>query len=227
MKNIFLLKIFLFFLSLSLYSESEIEFSLNSDSIWRGLTQNNGNPTVGAEINFSLESGFFSGAWIESCCSENSSYPNREVGYLFGYQKDINENLYISFNYVGTNYPDSKIDNYDEFEVDFTFYNFGISYFIGLDNFPDYFELSYSYEFLNNSFNLTYGDFDSYRNLNDSNGTNYSIGIDTFLKGFTLSSFYYYFNANGSSDLDDDGFVFSISKRTSFWKSFHFHRVWE
>lgn len=216
MKNIFLLKIFLFFLSLSLYSESEIEFSLNSDSIWRGLTQNNGNPTVGAEINFSLENGFFSGAWIESCCSENSSYPTREVGYLFGYQKDINENLYISFNYVGTNYPDSKIDNYDEFEVDFTFYNFGISYFIGLDNFPDYFELSYSYEFLNNSFNLTYGDFDSYRNLNDSNGTNYSIGIDTFLKGFTLSSFYYYFNANGSSDLDDDGFVFSISKKTSF-----------
>ena len=227
MKNIFLLKIFLFFLSLSLYSESEIEFSLNSDSIWRGLTQNNGNPTVGAEINFSLVNGFFSGAWIESCCSENSSYPNREVGYLFGYQKDINENLYISFNYVGSNYPDSKIDNYDEFEVDFTFYNFGKSYFIGLDNFPDYFELSYSYEFLNNSFNLTYGDFDSYRNLNDSNGTNYSIGIDTFLKGFTLSSFYYYFNANGSSDLDDDGFVFSISKKTSFWKSFHFHRVWE
>ena len=216
MKNIFLLKIFIFFLSLSTYSESEIEFSLNSDSIWRGLTQNNGNPTVGAEINFSLENGFFSGAWIESCCSENSSYPNREVGYLFGYQKDINENLYISFNYVGTNYPDSKIDNYDEFEVDFSFYNFGISYFIGLDNFPDYFELSYSYEFLNNSFNLTYGDFDSYRNLYDSNGTNYSIGIDTFLKGFTLTSFYYYFNANGSSDLDDDGFVFSISKKTSF-----------
>ena len=216
MKNIFLLKIFLFFLSISLYTESEIEFSLNSDSIWRGLTQNNGNPTVGAEINFSLENGFFSGAWIESCCSENSSYPNREVGYLFGYQKNINENLYISFNYVGTNYPDSKIDNYDEFEVDFSFYNFGISYFIGLDNFPDYFELSYSYEFLNNSFNFTYGDFDSYRNLYDSNGTNYSIGIDTFLKGFTLTSFYYYFNANGSSDLDDDGFVFSISKKTSF-----------
>ena len=54
MKNIFL-KIFLFFLSLSIYSESEIEFSLNSDSIWRGLTQNNGNPTIGAEINFALD----------------------------------------------------------------------------------------------------------------------------------------------------------------------------
>ena len=215
MKN-FLLKIFLFFLSLSIYSESEIEFSLNSDSIWRGLTQNNGNPTLGAEINFALDNGFFSGAWIESCCSESPSYPNREVGYLVGYQKDINDNLYISFNYVGTNYPDSKIDNYDELEVNFTFYNFGISYFKGLDNFPDYYELSYSYEFLNNSLNLTYGDFDSYKNLNASNGINYSIGIDSAMGGFDLTFLYYYFNANGLSDLDDDGLVSSISKKTSF-----------
>ena len=89
MKNIFL-KIFLYFFYLfQYYSESEIEFSLNSDSIWRGITQNNGNPTIGAEINFSLDNGFFSGAWIESCCSENSSYPNREIGYFFGYEKDI------------------------------------------------------------------------------------------------------------------------------------------
>tara|TARA_B100001109_G_scaffold233575_1_gene212132 strand:- start:79 stop:726 length:648 start_codon:yes stop_codon:yes gene_type:complete len=215
MKNIFL-KIFLFSLSFSIYSEIEVEFSLNSDSIWRGLTQNNGNPTVGADINFSLDNGFFSGAWIESCCSENSFYPNREVGYLVGYQKNINENLYISFNYVGTNYPDSKVDNYDELELYFTFYNFGISYFKGLDNFPDYYELSYSYEFLNNSLNLTYGDFDFYKNLYDSNGTNYSIGVDTELRDFTLTFFYYYFNSNGSSDLDDDGVVFSISRKTSF-----------
>ena len=55
MKNIFF-KIFLFFLSLTIFSDSEIEFSINSDSIWRGLTQNNGNPTVGADINFSLDS---------------------------------------------------------------------------------------------------------------------------------------------------------------------------
>ena len=215
MKNIFL-KIFLFFLSISLYSESEIEFSLNSDSIWRGLTQNNGNPTVGADINFSLDNGFFSGAWVESCCSENSSYPNREVGFLVGYQKDINEDLHISFNYVGTNYPDSKVDNYDELELYFAFYNFGISYFKGLDNFPDYYELSYRYEFLNNSLNLSYGDFDSYQNLSDSNGTNYSIGIDTLLNDFSLTLYYYYFNAKGSSSLDDDGVVFSISRKTSF-----------
>ena len=67
MKNIFF-SVCIFFLSLSVYSETEIEFSLNSDSIWRGLTQNNGELTLGGEINFSLDNGFFSRAWIESCC---------------------------------------------------------------------------------------------------------------------------------------------------------------
>ena len=51
------------------------------------MTQNNGEPTIGADINFSLDNGFFSGAWIESCCSETSSYPTREIGFLFGYEK--------------------------------------------------------------------------------------------------------------------------------------------
>ena len=215
MKNIFL-SIYIFFLTLSIYSETEIEFSLNSDSIWRGLTQNNGEPTIGAEINFSLDNGFFSGAWIESCCSENNTYPSREIGYVFGYQKDINKNLYISFNYAGTNYPNAKSDNYDELELYFSFYDFGISIFKGLDNFPDYYEISYSYHFLNNSLNLSYGDFGSYKNDISSNGSNYSFGIDNLQKDLTLSFFYYYFNAKGSSNLDDDGVVFSISKKTSF-----------
>ena len=215
MKNIFI-KIFLFFLPFSLFPNSDIEFSLNSDSIWRGITQNDGNPTIGIEINFSLENGFFSGAWIESCCSESASYPNRELGYFFGYKKDIDENLNVSLNYVGTNYPNSKIDNYDELKINFSFYDFGISYFKGLDKFPDYYEFSYSYNFLNNSLNFSYGDFDSYENNNNSNGSNYSLGIDTLQNDFNLSFSYYYLNSNDSGELDDDGFVFSISRKTSF-----------
>ena len=198
------------------FSENEINLSLNSDSIWRGMTQNNGEPTIGADINFSLENGFFSGAWIENCCSETSSYPTREIGFFAGYEKSFTENLAISFNYIGTNYPNSKVDNYDEIELNFSFYDFEISYFKGLDDFPDYYELSYSYDFLNNSAFFSYGDFDSYKNDNTSNGSNYSFGIDSLVKDFTFSFFYYYFNANGLRDLDDDGVVFSISKKTSF-----------
>ena len=211
------IKLFIFLLfHLAAFSENEINLSLNSDSIWRGITQNNGEPTIGADINFSLENGFFSGAWIENCCSETSSYPTREIGFFAGYEKSFTENLAISFNYIGTNYPNSKIDNYDEIELNFSFYDFEISYFKGLDDFPDYYELSYSYDFLNNSAFFSYGDFDSYKNDNTSNGSNYSFGIDSLVKDFTFSFFYYYFNANGLKDLDDDGVVFSLSKKTSF-----------
>ena len=198
------------------FSENEINLSIKSDSIWRGITQNNGEPTIGADINFSLENGFFSGAWIENCCSETSSYPTREIGFFAGYEKSFTENLAISFNYIGTNYPNSKIDNYDEIELSFYFNDFELSYFKGLDNFPDYYEFSYSYDFFNNSVYFTYGDFDSYKNDYTSNGSNYSFGIDSLVKDFTFSFFYYYFNANGLKDLDDDGMVFSISKKTSF-----------
>ena len=215
MKIFIKLFIFLFF-HLAAFSENEINLSLNSDSIWRGMTQNNGEPTIGADINFSLENGFSSGAWIESCCSETSSFPTREIGFYAGYEKIFTENLAISFNYIGTNYPNSKIDNYDEIELNFSFYDFEISYFKGLDDFPDYYELSYSYDFLNNSAFFSYGDFDSYKNDNTSNGSNYSFGVDSLVKDFMLSFYYYYFNANGLRDLDDDGVVFSISKKTSF-----------
>ena len=215
MNNFSRVLIFIFFHSAA-FSDNEINLSLNSDSIWRGMTQNNGEPTIGTDINFSLDNGFFSGAWIESCCSETSSYPTREIGFYAGYEKSFTENLTLSFNYVGTNYPNSKIENYDEIELNFSFYDFEISFFKGLDNFPDYYEVSYNYNFLNNSLYLIYGDFESYRNENKSNGSNYSFGIDTLLKDFTLSFFYYYFNSNGLKDLDDDGIVFSLSKKTSF-----------
>ena len=210
-------KILIFLLAHSAaFSDSEINLSLNSDSIWRGMTQNNGEPTIGADINFSLENGFFSGAWIESCCSETSSYPTREIGFYAGYEKSFSEDLAISLNYIGTNYPNSKIDNYDEIELNFSFYDFEISYFKGLDNFPDYYELSYRYDFLNSSAFFSYGDFDSYKNDNTSNGSNYSFGVDSLVKDFTFSFYYYYFNANSLRDLDDDGVVFLISKKTSF-----------
>ena len=203
-------------ISFSLYSESEIELSLNSDSIWRGITQNNGNATLSAEMNFALDNGFFSGATFENCCDESTDYPNKEFGYMFGYQKDLNKTLNISINYLGTNYPDSKIDNFDEVEFNLSFKDLTISYFIGLDNFPDYYEISYRYPFFNNSLSLSIGDFDSYSNDFNSNGLNYSLGVETLQSNFKIKIYYYYLNANGKSDQDDDGIVLTISKKLIF-----------
>ena len=214
--HIFIKFLLLLSISFSLYSESEIELSLNSDSIWRGITQNNGNATLSAEINFALDNGFFSGATFENCCDESTDYPNKEFGYMFGYQKDLNKTLNISINYLGTNYPDSKIDNFDEVEFNLSFRDLTISYFIGLDNFPDYYEISYRYPFFNNFLSLSIGDFDSYSNDTNSNGLNYSLGVETLQSDFKIKVYYYYLNANGKSDQDDDGIVLSISKKLIF-----------
>ena len=211
-----IIKFLLLLISFSLYSESEIELSLNSDSIWRGITQNDGNATLSAEIYFALDNGFFSGATFENCCDESSAYPNKEFGYMFGYQKDLNENLNISINYLGTNYPDSKIDNFDEVEFNLSFEDLTISYFIGLDNFPDYYEISYKYPFFSSFFSLSIGDFDSYSSDPNSNGLNYSVGVETLQSDFKINIYYYYLNANGKSNYDDDGIVLSISKKLIF-----------
>ncbi len=215
MKKIFI-NCLLFLISLSAFTDSEIEFTLKSDSIWRGISQNNGDPTVGASIYFSLENGFFSSAWIESCCSEDSNYPDREIGYEFGYQIDFNEDINFSFNYLGTNYPNSKVDNYDEIKTNISFFDFEISYFIGLDSFPDYYEILYEYDFEKISIYLSYGYFYPFENNDFSNGSNYVFGINTIQKGFSLSFNYHYFNSKASTNLDNDGLVFSISRKTSF-----------
>ena len=202
--------------SLSVFSGTELTFSLKNDSIWRGITQNDGEPTLSTDVKFSLNNGFYSGFWIENCCSENNSYPNREVGIFTGFNKQFDDNLEISISYLGTNYPNSKKDNFDELSIEFGFYNFFISYFIGLDNFPDYYELSYSFPFNNNYFYLSYGEFDSFKNDISSNGSNLSIGIESNFNDFDFDFIYFNFNSNGTSDLDDDGLIISISKKLVF-----------
>ena len=101
-------------------------------------------------------------------------------------------------NYVGTNYPNSKIDNYDEIKTNISFFNFEISYFIGLDSFPDYYEISYNYDFQDISLYLSYGDFDSYKNDNFSNGSNYAFGINTLQKGFSIKIGVFLFKKNSA-----------------------------
>ena len=211
-----LIKIFLFLIPINLLSQGEIELSLNSDSIWRGITQNNGNASIGAELNFNLNNGFYSGFWIENCCSETKSYPNKEIGYKTGYIKNLKKNFGISIEYLGTNYPNSKKDNFDEIKLDFFFYDFLISYSTGLDGFPDYYEISYEYEFLDSFFNISYGDFKPYKKNPNSNGSNFNIGVLTNANDFSFEVSYFYFNSNMNSNLDNDGIIFSIAKKIFF-----------
>ena len=206
-----------FFLAFPIMSEIELSFGLNSDSIWRGIDQNDDNPSLSTEIEINLESGFFSKAWLESCCSDSAKYPNREVGFATGYKIDFNKKVFLTLAYIGTNYPDSKKDNYDEINFEIEVEGFKLNIFKGLDNFPDYFELEYEFSFKEVSYFISAGEFKSFHNESESNGFNTKYGLNFKLFELDLEFFYYHFNSNGISNLNDNGLVFSISKSLNFW----------
>ena len=215
MAKIFYFFIFLFLAS-SMVSDAELSFGLNSDSIWRGIDQNDDNPTLGAEAEINLENGFYTSIWLENCCSDSANYPNREVGFSIGYKIYPNENVSLSLTYIGTNYPDSKKDNFDEINLEVEVDGFKINIFKGLDNFPNYFELEYEFSFKEVTYFVSAGDFKSSHNEPESNGFNTKYGLYFELFELDLEFFYFQFNSNGNSNLNDNGLVFSISKSLNF-----------
>ncbi len=204
------------FLALSALSDVELSFGLNSDSIWRGIDQNNDNPTLSAEVEINLENGFYSNAWIESCCDETVGYPNREIGFSTGYRIYPKEKVSLAFVYIGTNYPDSKKDNYDEINFEINVDGFSINIFKGLDNFPNYFDLEYEFSVNEIAYYVSAGEFKPNQSNPESNGLNTKYGIRFELFEFDFEFFYFHFNSNGNSSLNDDGFAFSISKNLNY-----------
>ena len=205
-----------FFLASSMMSEVELSFGLNSDSIWRGIDQNDDNPTLAAEAEINLENGFYTNIWLESCCSDSANYPNREVGFSMGYKIYPNENISLSLAYIGTNYPDSKKDNFDEINLEVEVDGFKINIFKGLDNFPNYLELEYEFSVKEVTYFISAGDFKSSQNEPESNGFNTKYGLYFELFELNLEFFYFHFNSNGNSNLNDNGLVFSVSKSLNF-----------
>ena len=120
-------------LSANLFTDIELSFGLNSKSIWRGLDQNDGNPTVYSEIEYESTNGFLSNAWIENCCSNGSTNANKEVGLSIGYKHNFKDDLFLSISYIGTNYPNSKEENYDEIKLEFEIEEFNLKIFKGLE----------------------------------------------------------------------------------------------
>ena len=213
-----------FFLASSMMSEVELSFGLNSDSIWRGIDQNDDNPTLAAQAEINLENGFYTNIWLESCCSDSANYPNREVGFSMGYKIYPNENVSLSLAYIGTNYPDSKKDNFDEINLEVEVDGFKINIFKGLDNFPNYLELEYEFSVKEVTYFISAGDFKSSQNEPESNGFNTKYGLYFELFELNLEFLYFHFNSNGNSNLNDNGLVFSVSKSLNFWIIFQIHK---
>ena len=207
---------FLIFLSANLFTDIELSFGLNSKSIWRGLDQNDGNPTVYSEIEYESTNGFLSNAWVESCCSNGSTNANKEVGYSVGYKHDFKDDLFFSISYIGTNYPNSKEENFDEIQIEFGSKQFNLKIFNGLEKMSNYYEISYEYFIKDILLTISVGDFKPYKDVTESNGKNAQLNLQFERLDLDFELFYFYFHPNDNNLPSDDGLVLGISKSLNF-----------
>ena len=133
-----------------------------------------------------------------------------------GYKIYPKEKVSLSFAYIGTNYPDSKKDNYDELNFEVEVGGFKVNFFKGLNNFPNYFELEYEFSLKEVTYYISAGEFKPFQNEPRSNGFNTRYGLSFEVFKLDLEFFLYHFNSNGNSSLNDKGLVFSISKSLNF-----------
>ncbi|MBT1444570.1 TorF family putative porin [Shewanella sp. JM162201] len=187
------------------------EVGVANDYRFRGVSQTAGEFQVSGGIDYSMESGFFVGAWasnvdFDGCStysdnSEDCTEAGDEVDASFeldvyaGYYHEVNENLSWDVTLYRYNYPGDNLDA-DYFEVTFGFdfqgvrtaYWFTNDYYgSGLDY--NYLEVNYSWEFVENWSLDLHGGYNSGEAVDEWMGayTDYSIGVSTEVFGVGLS----------------------------------------
>ena len=184
--------------------------AIQTDYVWRGMTQNSGDTSVNVGLDADLGSGFYVGTWAATVDFGNGHTLEHDYygGYAFemgGIGIDIGA---IQVTYNGTTDVDFS-ENYVALSLPM---NVGLHYSEG-DELGDYMELSYGIDVGNGSLAISYGDMDS-SNGNADGGSNTTIGYSMAAGDFTVDISYSDFsgdtNANGTM-ADQDALVLTIS----------------
>lgn len=214
MKIIYLL-LFLIFSVSSFVSDLQLTLNFNSDSIWRGISQNDKEPTISSELDYMNNKGFMFGTWIENCCAKSKASSKSETGIYLGYFKSFKE-IELQVIYKKFHYQNQKNLNLDELQFMFNFYNFELLLVNGINQSPNYYEFSYIVPVKIGQFNISYGDYDSPYVFPEENGSNLKFEYSTSVDTLSFSFAYFYFNSNGNSSLNEDGVYMTISKKINF-----------
>ena len=184
--------------------------AIQTDYVWRGMTQNSGDTSVNVGLDADLGSGFYVGTWAATVDFGNGHTLEHDYygGYAFelgGIGIDIGT---IQVTYNGTTDVDFS-ENYVALSLPM---NIGLHYSEG-DELGDYMELSYSRDVGDGSLAISYGDMDSSTG-NADGGSNTTIGYSMAAGDFTVDISYSDFsgdtNANGTM-ADQDALVLTIS----------------
>ena len=183
--------------------------AIQTDYIWRGMTQNGGENSVNVGLDVDFENGFYVGTWGAAVGVGNS---NLELDYYGGYTFEmggIGVNIgAIQVKYDGDNQYDFS-ENYIALSLPM---NVGLHYSEG-DELGDYAEISWGMDVGTGSLAIAYGDMDSSNGAADG-GSHTTIGYSIPAGDLTVDLSYSDFsgdtNANGTM-ADQDAVVLTIS----------------
>ena len=205
LKKLFFVSLF----SLSSFSFSEVSLSGNiaitTDYVWRGMTQNAGDPSVSGGFDLEDDSGFYIGAWAANVlAAEGSATGSLELDGYLGYSSSFNENAGYDIGYIAYTYPGVDEWDFEEAYITFDFFGAYVTYAAGEGDSKNYGEIGYSVDAGPGSFSISYGDYEDI-------GSNYLVGYDWSVGDFTLGFYFSDFNSDVSPTKDEDGGYFTIS----------------
>ena len=181
---------FVSFISLSSFSFAEVSLSgnvaLTTDYVWRGMTQNDGDPSISGGFDLEDDSGFYLGVWA-------AEVPAKKLALLTGIA-----------GFIAYTYPDNAALDFEELYLTIDFYGVYVTYANGIDTATNYGEVGYSVDAGPGSFSISYGDYEDV-------GKNYLVGYEYSVGDFTLGFFYSDFNSDSGPSGDQDGGFFTIS----------------
>lgn len=185
--------------------------AIQTDYIWRGMTQNGGENSVNVGLDVDFENGFYVGTWGAAVGVGNS---NLELDYYGGYTFEmggIGVNIgAIQVKYDGDNQYDFS-ENYIALSLPM---NVGLHFSEG-DELGDYAEISWGMDVGAGSLAIAYGDMDSSSpTANPDGGSHTTIGYSIPAGDLTVDLSYSDFsgdtNAVGTM-ADQDAVVLTIS----------------
>ena len=210
--NIFKKFIFGLIFSLSSFSFTDVSLSgniaLTSDYIWRGMTQNAGDPSVSGGFDLEDDSGFYLGVWAANVLADDddtvAGSGSMELDGYLGYSGSFNEDAGYDIGYIAYTYPNYDSWDFEEAYITFDFYGVYVTYAAGMDQANDYGEIGYSIDAGPGAFSISYGEYDNM-------GSNYLVGYDWSVGDFTLGFYYSDFDSDAGTASDQDGGYFTIS----------------
>ena len=195
-------------LSPTAQAQVEGNVALQSDYVWRGVSQNAEDPSIQGGFDWAHGSGFYVGVWGASV--DFGGDESTEIDLYAGWGTEFENGIGIDFGIIEYTYHGGPAASGDftEYYAGVSYAGFGLTYYAG-DEGDDNIELSYGYDF-ESGFSIagTYGDFDSY--------SYFTVGVSTELGGIGLDLSYWDTDSDGEDlfgdELTDGRVVFTISK---------------